>query len=130
MKNSAWITSEENRLIKRHVLIVIAVENTIQTEYAMKNRLCIADLWLNAEKYKNSAWQTQCQNCQRWGHSTRLCRAQTKCQICAENHTTYIHNCNICKIKDKECSYSLLKCANYDENHKANSNICSLARTQ
>jgi hypothetical protein len=130
MKKPSWLISEENRQYKKHASIVIAVENAKQANFALHNKLCIAGLWLKTQKYENSTEKTQCQNCQKWGHSTRLCRASATCQICAEKHTTYLHNCNICKTKGKECPHSILKCANCKENHKANSDICSFSKKQ
>ena len=57
-----------------HASIVIAVENAKQANFALYSKLCIAGLWLKTQKYENSTEKTQCQNCQKWGHSTRLCR--------------------------------------------------------
>jgi hypothetical protein len=128
MKNPAWLSSEKNRQTKKHASIVIALENAQQAEDALKNRLCIAGLWLNSQEYKSSTAQTQCQNCQKWGHSTRLCKSKAICQICAEKHSTLSHKCNICKINGKECPHSALKCANCKEDHKANSNICEFSK--
>ena len=39
-----------------------------------------------------------------------------------------MHNYNIYKTKEKECPYITLKYANYNENHKANSNTCSFSK--
>ena len=44
MKNPAWIFSERNRQTKRHASIVVAVENTRQADYALRDKLCIAGL--------------------------------------------------------------------------------------
>ena len=130
MKKPSWLISEENRQHKMHASIVIAVENAKQAEFALYRKLCIAGLWLKTQKYENSTEKTQCQNCQKWGHSTKLCRGAATCQICAEKHTTYLHNCNVCKTKGKECPHSLLKCANCKENHKANSDLCGFSKKQ
>src|SRR5436190_15767040 len=108
-----------------HASIVMAVENTKQAKYALHNKLCIAGLWLKIQKYENSTEKTQCQNCQKWEYSTRLCKGLAACQICVEKHITYLHNCNVCKISSKECPHFILKCANYKENHKANNNSYS-----
>ena len=113
-----------------HASIIIAIENTEQASYALHNKLCIAGLWLKTQKYENSTEKTHCQNCQKWKHSTRLCRGSAICQICADKHATYLHYCNICKIKGKECSHSILKCANCKENHKADNNICGFSKKQ
>ena len=79
MKKPAWLISKENKQHKMHASIVIAVENAKQANFALYNKLCIAGLWLKTQKYENSTEKTQCQNCQKWGHSTRLCRASAIC---------------------------------------------------
>ena len=112
-----------------HASIVIAVESAKQANFALYNKLCIAGLWLKTQKYENSTEKTQCQNCQKWGHSTRLCRASAICQICVGKHNTYLHNCNTCKTKGKECPHTILKCANCKENHKANSDTCGFLKS-
>lgn len=130
MKDSVWLSSEENRLTKRHASIAIALENKEQADTALNMKLCIAGLWLKTEKYTFSSLQTQCQNCQKWGHSTRICRAQSTCQICAEKHATYNHKCDTCKISGKECPHSKTKCANCKEEHMANSSLCEFSKQQ
>jgi len=42
LKNSIWISSQENRQANRHASILIAVENAKQAELAIEKRLCIA----------------------------------------------------------------------------------------
>ena len=124
LKKPIWISSEENRQKKKHASIIIAVENAEQAQIALEKRLCIAGNWLIAEKCKQNSQQIQCQNCQRFGHATRACFAQSNCQICAEQHKTFEHKCNICNIQGKTCSHSAIKCKNCGENHMTNSDIC------
>ena len=68
--------------------------------------------------------QKQCLNCQKFDHSIRVCFAQVICQICAEEHKTSQHNCNICNIQGQICSHAILKCNNCEENYTANNNAC------
>jgi len=44
MKKPAWLYSKENRQVKMHTSIVIAVENASQAEYALHRKLCIVNL--------------------------------------------------------------------------------------
>jgi hypothetical protein len=124
LKKPVWLCSEEKRQVKKHASVLVVVQNAEQANTALKKKLCIAGNWLLADKYRESTAQTQCQKCQRFGHSTRACIAQNVCQICAEKHATLQHKCNICNIQGKECPHSALKCANCREEHKANSTIC------
>src|SRR2546421_167307 len=124
LKNPIWISSQENRQANRHASILIAVENAKQAELAIEKRLCIAGNWLIAEKCKENRSQIQCQNCQKYNHSTRNCLAQSICQICAKQHKTSQHRCNICEVYGQICPHSILKCSNCGEDHKANDNTC------
>ena len=63
MKKPTWLCSKENRQLKMHASIVIAVENAKQANFALYNKLYIASLWLKTQKYENSIEKTQCQNC-------------------------------------------------------------------
>ena len=125
LRDSNWLSSEENRQEKRHASIVFAVDNAEQAQKAIKKKLYIAEVQLVAESYKSAEIKTQCQKCQRLEHSTRHCINQECCQICAEKHYTKHHKCHICQIVEIECSHSKLKCRNCEENHKSNSQICS-----
>jgi hypothetical protein len=126
LRDPNWLSSEENRQAKRHASIVFAVDNEEQAKKAIKNQLYIAGLQLVAESYKQANEKTQCQKCQKLGHSTRSCLGQEYCQICAEKHHTRQHKCLICQTIEVECPHSKLKCRNCGENHKANSQVCSI----
>ena len=130
LRNPNWLSSEENRQAKRHASIVFAVDDAEQAQRAVKNRLYVAGLQLVAESYKSADDKTQCQKCQRLGHSTKDCVNQEYCQICAENHHTRQHKCHICQTMGVECPHTKLKCRNCGENHRANSQICSIWEKQ
>ena len=76
LKNSIWLSSQENRQNNRHATILIAVENAKQAQTAIENRLCIAENWLIIEKCQNFLFKKQCLNCQKFDHLTRACFAQ------------------------------------------------------
>ena len=128
MKKPAWLCSEENRQLKMHASIVIAIKNANQAHYTLHHKFCVADLWLKTQKYENSTEKIHCQNCQKWEHSTKFCRSSAICQICANKHATYLHYYNIYKIKEREYPHSILKYANCKENHKVNNNICGFSK--
>ena len=126
LRNPSWLSSEENRQNKRHESIVFAIDNAEQAEQAIKKKLYIAESQLVAENYKSANIKTQCQKCQKFDHSTRNCINQECCQICAEKHYIRQHKCHICQTINVECSHAKLKCRNCDEDHRANSQICSI----
>src|SRR5436190_3574184 len=125
LKKPIWLSFQEKRQANSHASILIAVENAKQAQLAIEKRLYIAGNWLIAEKCKENIAQKQCQNCQKYGHSTRAYFAQSICQICAEKHKTIKHNCSICNVQGQCCPHAALKCSNCGENHMANNNICA-----
>lgn len=126
LRDPNWLSSEESRQIKRHASIVFAVNDAEQAQKAIRNKLYIAELQLIAESYKAADTKTQCQKCQRLGHSTKDCINQEYCQICAERHYTRQHKCHICQTIGVECPHAKLKCRNCGENHRANSQTCAM----
>ena len=130
LRDSNWLSSEENRQEKRHASIVFAVDNAEQAQKAIKKKLYITELQLVAESYKSAETKTQCQKCQKLEHSIKHCINQECCQICAEKHYTKHHKCHICQIVEIECSHSKLKCRNCGGNHKSNNQICSIWEKQ
>src|SRR5438034_2298495 len=100
LKRPIWLSSQENRQVNRHASILIAVENAKQAQLAIEKRLCIAGNWLIAEKCIKNIHQKQCQNCQKFGHVTRLCTTQSICQIRSEEHTSELqsHSDLVCRL--------------------------------
>ena len=109
-----------------HVYIVFSLHSNsiINQSHHTIQSLTIAGNWLITEKCKENRLQIQCQNYQKFNHSTRNCFAQSVCQICAKQHKTSQHSCNICEIHDQICSHSILKCSNCEEDHMTNDNTC------
>ena len=130
LRNSSWLSSEENKQIKRHASIVFAIDNAELAQKIVKKKLNIAEIELIAESYKSAESDTQCQKCQRLEHSIKNCINQECCQICAGKHYTKQHKCNICQTREVEYSHVKLKCRNCDENHRANDQICSIWEKQ
>ena len=58
LRDSNWLSSEENRQKKRHASIVFAVDNAEQAQKAIKKKLYIAELQLVAESYKSAETKT------------------------------------------------------------------------
>jgi hypothetical protein len=125
LRDPNWLCSEENRQTKRHASIVFAVADEEQAQKATQRKLYIAGSQLIAESYKSAKFKTQCQKCQKFGHSTKDCFSKECCQICAEKHYTRQHKCQICQTIGVECPHAKLKCRNCGENHRANSQLCS-----
>ncbi len=81
-------------------------------EKAIKFKLFLGGTSVKAEKYLHQA--IQCQKCQKFGHSVRECRSNSKCDICE------VHN-NI-------CPYFTFKCASWGGNYRVNSRKCEIVK--
>src|SRR2546430_8571578 len=53
LKNSSWLSSEENRQIKRHIFIVFIIDNTELAQKIVKKKLNITKIELITESYKD-----------------------------------------------------------------------------
>lgn len=58
---------------------------------------------------------TQCMRCLHFGHGTRNCRMNPRCNNCAQPHVT-----EECSIVNPEA----YKCANCGDQHRANERVC------
>jgi len=88
-------------------------------EKVIKFRLFLDGILVKTKKYRHQAIQYQ--KCQKFGHLARECRSNHKYQIYAEEHPTKTHKCDICEVQNNIYPHSAFKCANYGENHRANS---------
>jgi DnaJ-class molecular chaperone len=120
MENPRWLPSESNRQFKLHGSILVSLESAEMAEQALKHKLHIAGNVVKAEKYVTTRAQMQCQNCQVFSHSTRDCRKESKCQICAGDHVTRRH-----AVTAKEYPYFVAKCSNC-EDYTADSKECEV----
>src|SRR6266536_3000142 len=126
MKTPQWLSSEKNRVNKLHRSVVVQLKDQEMTEKAIKFRLFLNRTSVKAEKYRHQA--IQCQKYQKFGYLTRECRSNHKCQICAEEHPTKAHKCDIYKVQNNIYPHSAFKCANYGENHRTNSPKCEIVK--
>ena len=70
----------------------------------------------------------QCTICQQFGHENWSCKNPPKCWICAKDHQTVMHKCNMCNA-NKTCTHTSAKCTNCHGNHEANSQNCEINKT-
>jgi hypothetical protein len=126
-KNSIWLFSQENRETKMHASALIFLETEIEKKY-----LNIAEQMTKTEKYKakeiRKMLNTQCFNCQKFGHTAINCQREARCQFCAKNHSTRDHYCSECNETGRKCIHIQEKCSNCNENRSANSEKCTLYR--
>ena len=124
MRNPIWLSKEENRAGKYHSSILIHLPNQEMAKLALESRITMAGVICRVEKYIPK--HTQCDKCQKFGHTRAYCTNEVKCRVCSLNHEGKDHFCQIYQVRDQEYPYSILKCANCGKNHKADDKKCQL----
>ena len=120
-----WLSSIQNRQMKKHASIVIAFDSEASAQKALKNRLLIAGSSVRTAKFEEKKASVQCSKCQKFGHVANSCKNLPVCQLCAQNHLTRLHICKICEVRGEICIHTSLKCSNCTGSHAANSKECS-----
>jgi hypothetical protein len=119
-----WLTPETKRSTQLSGSIVVSFTTEQEAKRAIQNRLYIGGISVRVEKYYETAPTTQCNKCQGFSHLESHCKRGVKCGLCASNHHTSQHPCNICHIKGQKCIHLTPKCANCSENHPSNYKEC------
>lgn len=123
-----WISSIENRRIKKHASAIISFETKAEADKAIRNRLYIAGASMRAVECI-SIKPNQCKRCQGFGHLEHNCSKDYNCSICAKNHPTRLHFCTTCKAKGVVCTHTEIKCINCQKHHQATDKICEKLQT-
>ena len=126
--NPVWISSVENRSIKKHASAVIAFASKEEADRALKRKLIVAETSVHTAEYTDCKSDVQCARCQGFSHTAHNCKNSVKCQLCAGSHHTRDHNCYVCKKGAVICSHMKLRCANCSEVHAANSSDCEIVK--
>ena len=121
-----WLSSRENRELKKHGSVVIAFDSEETAQRVLKKRLQIAGIFVRTAVYEAKVTTEQCLKCQKFDHVTSSCKNIAVCRLCAKNHSTRLHVCQICEIIDQACIHTVFKYSNYKENHAANSKECNV----
>ncbi|CAJ2645491.1 unnamed protein product [Trifolium pratense] len=95
-----WISTKENRQVKKAGSVAIAFATEAEANKAIRNRLYIAGISVRVTKFFSVAPTTQCDNCQAFGHLSSYCRKQPRCGLCGDRHSTQQHHCNACQAKE------------------------------
>ena len=119
-----WLTKEEKRQDQVTGTVCIAFATEQQAQKAIRNRLYLLGISTRVEKLHSTPASTQCQNCQRFGHTEARCSSNTACKLCAEPHHTRMHKCNTCNAKGKVCVHTVPVCANCKGAHTADNKLC------
>lgn len=121
LRTPIWLSQEEARVQKNHSSIIIHISDPKLVDILIKKKIYIAGEPCNIEKFipKN----TQCDKCQKYGHTKFRCKNNFICAICAGSHDSDAHFCVNCHTK-KPCEHIAIKCANCGLSHMANNQNC------
>ena len=111
-----WLARDHENKVNSSVVLTFNDRN--QALNALKG-VNIAGKHCDTEIFTSVRPNTQCINCQKFGHKHYQCRNKSKCNICAQNHETRNHECITCKSKTA-CAHVVVKCANCNKNHQSN----------
>ena len=121
-----WLSTAENRQNKMHSSAIIAFATQEELQNALRTRVVVAGTTVRTAAYTDNKPYDQCLKCQGFGHTYQKCINASRCQICAGNHSTRSHTCNICKKGQELCAHTVIKCSNCKESHKADSKDCAV----
>jgi hypothetical protein len=122
--NPYWLTREEKRADQITGSVCIAFATEQQAQKAIRNRLYLLGISVRVEKLHSTPASTQCNSCQRYGHTEARCSGSTACKLCAEPHHTRMHKCNTCNAKGKACVHTVPVCVNCKGAHTADNKRC------
>ena len=117
-----WLARDRENKVNSSVVLTFNARN--QALNALKG-VNIAGKHCDTEIFTSVRPNTECINCQKFGHNHYQCRNKSKCNICAQNHETRNHECITCKSKTA-CSHVVVKCANCNKNHQSNDEYCEI----
>ena len=115
-----WLTKEEARINKRYSSVILTTKSQKDANIAMKQGLCIAGNRVQVTEYTTYKPTDQCDKCQQFGHWSRKCTSNAKCQYCGNSHSTKEHKCHVCRAVGRSCDHTVAKCANCQGPHWAN----------
>ena len=59
--------------------------------------MIVADTPCKTVKFISTKFETQCNKCQKFEHTTNTCNTLAKCQFYANMHNTHNYKCDMCK---------------------------------
>jgi hypothetical protein len=121
-----WLSSAENRAVKRDRSVVVSFATEAETERCIRNQVWIVGISIRAEKFLIISRSTQYTNCQGFGHLAKFCRKGAKYSLCSEPHTTQQHHYSVCKQNGQKCSHLAPKYTNCKNNHTSTSKECEI----
>jgi hypothetical protein len=126
MQEPRWLVPAERWLNKTASTIVISLQGALDLRRLGTTSLVLCNRKCHVTEYFSWTPNSQCRNCQGYGHHTRLCKAEKPtCAICAQQYSTKDHPCLIpACYAGKSCNHPPLKCAACGASHKPTDPLC------
>jgi hypothetical protein len=120
------LVPEECCLNKTSSTIVISLIGAIDMKHLCTTSLAICNRMCCINAYFSWTPASHCNNCQGYGHYTKLCKAdKPTCAMCAQQHAMRDHSCPIPTYRaGGACIHPPFKCASCGAAHKANDPLC------
>ena len=87
--------------------------------------MIIADTNCKTVEFINTKFETQCNKCLKFEHTTNTCNALAKYQFFANMHNTHNYKCDTCE-SNQIYLYIDLKCANCDKKQYGKDTSCQI----
>jgi hypothetical protein len=122
-----WLSTEERRAGKKASTVVITTTGPKAQDFALLPRLSAFSSTFRLERRLRFGPNTQCCNCQRFGHHTLKCTNAAACRWCSKPHSTGDHTCPTatCPMRGRLCAHSSPLCVNCGGPHEAHSTTCA-----
>jgi hypothetical protein len=115
-----WLATEADRKDKPASTIVLAFVGSVSFTELGGRTIRVGNRSCNLTRYISFSAQTQCLNCQGFGHPKEFCNTNPVCAVCAGDHLTSKHECPQKSCQGGyRCMHSTMKCANCKGPHRA-----------
>jgi hypothetical protein len=111
------------RLNKAVTYLILDMATPEQANLLVDEGLLFQSELKECELYHGDCRVTQCYNCQKYGHTARICRFNKKCGLCAAPG----HDDKTCSFRNDPTKH---RCVNCNLNHPAWSSNCAVRREQ
>jgi hypothetical protein len=120
-----WLAKQENLERKIASTIVLAFVGSVTFSDLGGNKIFVGNRCCTLTKFVEFGAQTQCTNCQKFGHPKEFCKDNPNCAVCAMKHSTEKHECSqkLCK-GGYRCLHGSLSCVNCLGPHRACNHNC------
>ena len=119
-----FLTSKKRRAGKNMASVVIAFEGEPHEMQYIGAAIYAGNGKRRCVAFRLNKPTEQCQNYYKFGYNYSRCPNPKTCRICAEQHATAAHACQICPTVGNCCAHTIRKCTNCGSKHVATHLAC------